>query len=100
MTDTIDYRFSYWGPFVLEAKIEKEFADILLEKGKESREKNLDSRKDLAGAIEHEYYYEDVDDLFFSKMKPYINVYQRSSNYRLQFKNDLGFICNYFFKFI
>ena len=75
MTDTIDYRFSYWGPFVLEAKIEKEFADILLEKGKESREKNLDSRKDLAGAIEHEYYYEDVDDWFFSKMKPYINVY-------------------------
>ena len=75
MTDTIDYRFSHWGPFVLEAKIEKEFVDILLEKGKESREKNLDSRKDLAGAIEHEYYYDDVGDWFFSRMKRFINVY-------------------------
>ena len=75
MKDAIEYKFSYWGPYVLEGKIEKEFVDILLEKGKESREKNLDSRKDLAGAIEHEYYYENVDDWFFSKMKPYINVY-------------------------
>ena len=56
MTDTIDYRFSLWGPYVLEATVEKEFVDILLEKGKESREKNLDATRDLAGALEHEYY--------------------------------------------
>ena len=75
MTDTIDYRFSLWGPYVLEATVEKEFVDILLEKGKESREKNLDATRDLAGALEHEYYYDDVDDWFFSRMKPFINVY-------------------------
>ena len=71
----IDYGFSYWGPLLVETKIDQEFLDILLEKGKESRDKNLDYRKNLAGVLRHEYYYDDVGDWYFSKMNPYINSY-------------------------
>ena len=46
-------KFPYWGPFFLETKVEQEFADILLEKGNESREKNLDARKKLAGMMDN-----------------------------------------------
>ena len=45
----------------METKIEPEFIDILLEKGNESREKNLDYRSQLAGMIDDEYYYEDYE---------------------------------------
>ena len=34
-----------WGPYTIETKVEQEFVDILLEKGNESREENLDHRK-------------------------------------------------------
>ena len=69
------YTFPYWGPFVLETKVEQEFVDIVLEKGNESREKNLDHRSQLAGMIDNEYYYEDYDDWFLPKFTPYINLY-------------------------
>ena len=29
--------------------------------------------------------------------RPYINVYQRSSEFKKQFNNDIGFICYYFY---
>ena len=69
------YTFPYWGPFVMETKVDQEFVDILLEKGKESREKNLDHRSKLAGMIDNEYYYKDYDDWFIPKLTPYINAY-------------------------
>ena len=55
------YNFFCWGPFVMETRVEQEFVDILLEKGKESRDKNLDHRSQLAGMIDNEYYYEDFE---------------------------------------
>ena len=67
--------FPYWGPFVLETKVEQEFVDILLEKGNESREKNLDNRKQLAGMIDNEYYYEDFESWFIPKFTPHVNDY-------------------------
>ena len=70
-----DYKFPYWGPFVLETKIEQEFLDALLEKGNESRKKNLDNRKKLAGVIDNEYYYEDYEEWFIPKFTPYMNGY-------------------------
>ena len=69
------YTFPYWGPFVMETKVDQEFVDILLEKGKESREKNLDHRSKLAGMIDNEYYYEDFGDWFVPKFTPYIHAY-------------------------
>ena len=69
------YTFPYWGPFVMETKVDQEFVDILLEKGKESREKNLDHRSKLAGMIDNEYYYEDYGDWFVPKFTPYIHAY-------------------------
>ena len=80
----VDLKFCALGPFLVQTKIEQELIDLLLEKGKESREKNLDSRKDLAGQIEHEYYYDDVGDWFFSKMKSYINVYLEGAKTYMQ----------------
>ena len=72
---TIKLQFPYWGPFVMETKIEPEFIDILLEKGNESRAKNLDHRKELAGMIDKEYYYEDYEEWFIPKFTPYIDAY-------------------------
>ena len=69
------YKFYNWGPFVIETTAEPEFIDILLEKGNESREKNLDHRKALAGMIDNEYYYEDYESWFVPKFTPYINLY-------------------------
>ena len=71
----MNYKFPYWGPFVMETKVEQEFVDILLEKGKESRDKNLDNRKKLAGILDHEYYYEDYGDWFIPQFTPYIDAY-------------------------
>jgi len=70
-----DYKFPYWGPFVLETKVEQKFLDVLLEKGNESREKNLDNRKKLAGVIDNEYYYEDYEEWFIPKFTPYLDGY-------------------------
>ena len=71
----LDYRFSFWGPLLVETKIDQEFLDILLEKGKESRDKNLDHRKNLAGVLRHEYYYDNPGEWYFSRMHPYISAY-------------------------
>ena len=73
-----DYKFPYWGPFVLETKVEEEFVDILLEKGNESRGKNLDHRGKLAGVIDNEYYYEDFEGWFIPKFTPYVNIYMEA----------------------
>ena len=59
----------------METKVEQEFIDILLEKGNKSREKNLDNRKNLAGMIDNEYYYEDYEEWFVPKFTPYIDGY-------------------------
>ena len=42
-----------WGPYTIKTEVEQEFVDILLEKGNESRQKNLDNIKHLAGQIEN-----------------------------------------------
>ena len=55
----IAYRFPYWGPLLLEVEVKDEFISLLLEKGKESRGKNLDHSKSLAGVLDNQYYYED-----------------------------------------
>ena len=64
-----------WGPYTIETKVEQEFVDILLEKGNESREKNLDNRKHLAGQIENEYYYKDYEPWFTPLFDPYVSKY-------------------------
>jgi len=69
------YKFPHWGPLLIETTVEQEFLDILLEKGNESKEKNLDNRKHLAGMIDNEYYYEDYESWFVPKFTPYINLY-------------------------
>ena len=78
MTKEINYSTVRWGPLVLQTKLEDDFIDELLEKGLESRhsgKKQLDARRYLAGHIEGEYLYEDLEDWFIPKMKPYVNAY-------------------------
>ena len=77
------YKFPYWGPLVLEMRVAQEFVDILLEKGKESRDKNLDSRKKLAGMLKHEYYYKNYEEWFGPRFNLYVNTYiDAVSDYR------------------
>ena len=68
----IQYIFPYWGPLVYETQIDKEFVDLLLEKGQET---TLDARKKLAGMIDNEYYYENYYEWFIPKFEIYLNSY-------------------------
>ena len=79
----IKYKFPYWGPFVMDVEMEDKIISLLLEKGKESREKKLDHRKSLAGMIDNEYYYEDPDEWFCPLFNPYVYAYiEAVSNYK------------------
>jgi hypothetical protein len=73
----IKYNFPYWGPFMMEIKdVNDEFIDLLLEKGNESRKKNLDYKYKLAGMIDNEYAYDlDYENWFVPLFQPYLNVY-------------------------
>tara|TARA_B110001454_G_scaffold200260_1_gene205709 strand:+ start:24 stop:653 length:630 start_codon:yes stop_codon:yes gene_type:complete len=71
----IGFYIPYWGPFLIEAEVSQEFVDLLLEKGNESREKNLDYTKNLAGDIDNEYYYHDFQKWFTPLMNPYVQAY-------------------------
>ena len=68
----IQYITPYWGPLVFESQIDKEFIDLLLEKGQETI---VDARKDLAGQIDKEFYYENYNEWFIPKFKEYIESY-------------------------
>ena len=68
----IQYITPYWGPLVYETQIDKEFVDLLLEKGQET---TLDARKKLAGMIDNEYYYENYYEWFIPKFEIYLNSY-------------------------
>ena len=70
------YRFPHWGPLLVETKMDQEFVDLLLEKGSASRKKHLDARKNLAGMIDNEYYYEDYESWFAPKFNIYVNLYK------------------------
>ena len=65
-----------WGPHTIETQIDQKFADILLEKGNESRAKNLDHTKSLAGQMDYEYYYENYEEWFCPLFDPFIASYQ------------------------
>ena len=65
-----------WGPFTIETQITQEFADMLLEKGNESRQKNLNYSKTLAGQMDHEYYYEDTNYKYW--FCPFFDLYINS----------------------
>ena len=71
----IDYQFPYWGPFILEAHINREFVDLLLSKGRETK---IDARKYLAGKLDKEFYYENYEDWFLPKFTPYMDLYVES----------------------
>ena len=71
-----EYEVHPWGPFTIQSTIDQKFIDILLEKGNESRAKNLDNRKTLAGQMDYEYYYEDFKEWFCPLFDPYMSAYQ------------------------
>ena len=72
------YQTTRWGPLLLQTKLDEDFVEDLLEKGLKSRHsgiKRLDARKYLAGNIENEFLYEDIEDWLIPKIKPYIEGY-------------------------
>ena len=78
MTDeTIEYWFSYWGPYVIQTRVlDPAIIDELLEKGSEVRtKKELDARANLAGQIDEEFWYEDYENWFVPKFNSYVQLY-------------------------
>ena len=71
----MEYYFPYWGPFLCQLKVEKEFVNILLDKGNESRKKKLDARSSLAAMIDDAYYYENYEEWFVPRFEKYVNIY-------------------------
>jgi len=85
MINKLEYTFPHWGPFVFETTVDDELIKILLHKGRESKEKNLDNRKHLAGQIEREYYYTDYDEWFKPIFEIYVNGYLDAIVDRMEF---------------
>ena len=82
----MDYKFPYWGPFLMDVEIEDETISLLLEKGKESQKKSNDARKNLAAVINKAYYYDTVE-WFYPLFSPYVNTYVEGvSHYARAFK--------------
>ena len=78
----LEYKFPYWGPFVMDVTIEDEVISLLLEKGKESHKKHLDARNNLAAVINKAYYFGDVE-WFYPIFNPYVVGYiQAVSSYK------------------
>ena len=78
MNKKIEFSSARWGPLVIQTKIEDDFIDELLEKGLKSRhsgKKQLDARRFLAGHIENEFLYEDLEDWLVPRMTPYVDSY-------------------------
>ncbi len=81
MSESIEYWFSYWGPYVVHTRFkDPTIVTELLEKALEQRKdtgrfQQLDARANLAGQIDEELWYEDWDDWFVPKFAPYVNLY-------------------------
>ena len=71
-----------WGPFILETIIDKEFVDLLLEKGKKNK---IDARQQLAGVLDKEYFYENFEEWFVPEFNTYVNAYIEGLS---TYKND------------
>ena len=79
----ISYKFPYWGPLVLDVEMDSEVISLLLEKGEESREKNLDHRERLASVINEAYYFENFE-WFLPMFNPYVGAYIKAvSDYKI-----------------
>ena len=74
-SEGIEFNYPNWGPYIFDTKVDNDLIKILLEKGNESKKKNLDYRTELAGQIDYEYYYEDWEEWFIPKFEIYINSY-------------------------
>ena len=74
-------KFYYWGPLLFKTKVKDEDIDKILLLC--IKEKNEDSRKDLAGHIKEEYYINHIK--LTDILKPYFNTYIE------YFKNWYGF---------
>lgn len=66
------YKFPYWGPFVIETQMDSELVMLLLAKGEEA---TLDARRDLAGQLNKEFYYENFEEWFVPKFTQYVDLY-------------------------
>ena len=80
MTNEVEYQTFRWGPLVLQTKITSEFLEELLKRGKESRKSGKSAKEVLAGRIEDEFFYEDLDDWLMPSMHPYVETYMELVN--------------------
>jgi len=69
---SVNFRFPFWGPLLIETNVDREFVDLLLEKGQQAK---LDARKYLAGKLDKEFFYEDYEDWFLPRISPYVTMY-------------------------
>ena len=82
----VDLQFRALAPFLVQTKIEQELIDLLLEKGNESREKNISAHElkgiqTLAGVTREAYSYEKYwGNWFAPKFSPYLDAYIRGVN--------------------
>ena len=88
MMNNIPYKFFYWGPFVLHAKITPEECQMLLEEGKKYRNKSNDYRHQLAGHLAEEYQITDMKKTV-GWLKKYVDTYVEGYNTKWKQRNDV-----------
>jgi len=78
-----EFKTYCWGPYIMEGSLDDDLLEELLTKGMACRDiKDLDARANLAGMIEKEFHYDDLE-WFVPKFRKYVNFYlDKLSEYR------------------
>ena len=71
-----DWYYPYWGPLLLKMNIEESFVNKLMQEGNKAKSLKQDSRRDLAGELEGQFYYEKPQEWFIPKFLPYWEWYR------------------------
>ena len=71
----INYKFPYWGPFVMQTEINKYITDTLLEEAKKTK-KSYNHK--LAGHLKHQYAFDvKTKNWFFQNISNYLSAYRK-----------------------
>jgi len=74
----IQYKFPYWGPFVMQTTMPKSITEFMLDEARKTKES---WNHKLAGHLKHQYKYDlKIQNWFFNNIKDYISAYKQGHN--------------------
>ena len=71
----IEYKFPYWGPFVMQTTMPKSITKVMLDEAKKTKRSY---NHKLAGHLKHQYEYDvEIKNWFFQNITEYISAYRQ-----------------------